>query len=254
MVRKASSTLEAFLALVSKKGMPNDSAYSFAATLSTTLSSRSLLLPETPQKIFFITKREKRGKGLVKKWDHDNRIETGSFERRAGLRNALSRIAADGASFGCSCCCFPRFLYFFQNLAELNSASCDKARGGGSTHTPTRKNSEVQHGHTHETARCPDGLECSQMFSSERTSPGKGKTKQVSSLAEPTAVSTSWAKNKKKKKTLYILWYFSIYTPNKRRMCIHGVFVFPATVSYRYAIGIKPPNDNTLGHTPHARR
>lgn len=45
MVRNASSTLAALLALVSKKGMPNDSAYSFAAALSTTLSSRSLLLP-----------------------------------------------------------------------------------------------------------------------------------------------------------------------------------------------------------------
>ncbi len=49
MVRKASSTLEAFLALVSKNGMPNDSAYSFAAALSTTLSSRSLLLPVSLQ-------------------------------------------------------------------------------------------------------------------------------------------------------------------------------------------------------------
>ena len=47
MVRKASSTFEAFLALVSKKGMPNDSANSFAAAESTTLSSRSLLLPDT---------------------------------------------------------------------------------------------------------------------------------------------------------------------------------------------------------------
>lgn len=45
MVRNASSTFDALLALVSKKGMPNDSAYSFAAALSTTLSSRSLLLP-----------------------------------------------------------------------------------------------------------------------------------------------------------------------------------------------------------------
>lgn len=46
MVRNASSTLEAFLALVSKNGMPKESANSLAAAVSTTLSSRSLLLPD----------------------------------------------------------------------------------------------------------------------------------------------------------------------------------------------------------------
>lgn len=49
IVRKASSTFEAFLALVSKKGMPKESANSLATAVSTTLSPRSLLFPASEQ-------------------------------------------------------------------------------------------------------------------------------------------------------------------------------------------------------------